>query len=116
MADFYRQCWTSDEYHHNKDGYMSVWWAGTHVTAHRLSFFLHHGYWPNICRHTCDNPPCFNPTHLRDGTKADNNRDKMERGRWAGGRGRAARPGMPPRQDNAAYLRERKQRIKAGAW
>ncbi len=31
--------------------------------------------------HSCDNPPCCNPGHLRWGTPADNAQDKMLRGR-----------------------------------
>ena len=34
-------------------------------------------------RHTCDNPPCCNPRHLRRGTQADNVRDMVRRGRTA---------------------------------
>ena len=36
-----------------------------------------------VVRHTCDNPRCINPEHLLGGTKADNNRDRAERGRSA---------------------------------
>lgn len=36
-----------------------------------------------VVRHTCDNPRCINPNHLIGGTKADNNRDRAERGRSA---------------------------------
>lgn len=54
--------------------------------AHRYSFWLHNGYWPMPqCRHTCDNPPCTNPAHLKAGTIQDNMRDKVERGRQARG-------------------------------
>lgn len=62
-------------------GYGMLKWDGKTVRAHRLAFKLHYGYWPEVARHKCDNPPCFNPEHLEDGTRADNNRDRDERGR-----------------------------------
>lgn len=34
-----------------------------------------------MVRHTCDNPPCCNPSHLVLGTNADNVADKVARGR-----------------------------------
>lgn len=55
---------------------------GTVVLAHRAAFALHHGREPvGILRHTCDNPPCCNPAHHREGTQADNVRDMDARGR-----------------------------------
>lgn len=45
-------------------------------------WFLTHGALPDLqILHSCDNPPCVNPDHLREGTNADNVKDKMERGR-----------------------------------
>ncbi len=40
---------------------------------------------PQAC-HSCDNPPCCNPHHLRWGTNSDNQRDAVARGRHRTGR------------------------------
>lgn len=55
--------------------------------AHRAAFIAAHGPIPpgHLVRHTCDNRPCIEPTHLVSGTHADNMRDRMERGRQARG-------------------------------
>lgn len=54
--------------------------------AHRISWFLYHGYWPDkhqsIC-HRCDNPICSNPDHLFIGSQKDNMRDASEKRRIA---------------------------------
>lgn len=48
------------------------------VRAHRYSYEFFRGKKipaGKIVMHSCDNPPCVNPAHLRVGTKDENNKD-----------------------------------------
>lgn len=51
--------------------------------ASRAAFVLDRGAVPEGLRvlHSCDNPPCVRPEHLRAGTQAENMADKVSRGR-----------------------------------
>ena len=66
-------------------GYGKLERLGKAILAHRGAFFLANGYWPEVVRHACDNPPCCNPKHLIGGTPKDNVQDMDERGRRAKG-------------------------------
>lgn len=70
---------------HTVEGYGQTRFEGRRVYAHRLAFFKAHGWWPQVVRHSCDNPPCWNQVHLNAGTHADNVRDMVARGRNAHG-------------------------------
>lgn len=65
-------------------GYGQVRWGGVVLGAHCAAYEL-----ANTCQraahvlHSCDNPPCCNPAHLRDGTNQDNVDDRMVAGRDA---------------------------------
>lgn len=67
----------------DKDGY--GWTARSTGTckAHRLSFstFIDDLLPGMQILHSCDNPSCINPEHLRQGTLMDNMLDAIKRGR-----------------------------------
>lgn len=57
---------------------------GKNIIASRISCFLAHGPAPEEktkTLHSCDNPPCCNPNHLRWGTQKHNVDDMVERQR-----------------------------------
>lgn len=62
-------------------GYGKLRVSGRSIFAHRIAVFLTNGAWPAVTLHTCDNPPCCNPAHLRAGTHRDNVRDCRAKGR-----------------------------------
>jgi hypothetical protein len=64
-------------------GYGALRHKGRFLYAHRVAWEIENGPIPDGLHvlHSCDNPPCCNPAHLRIGTHADNVGDMHERGR-----------------------------------
>lgn len=67
-----------------RDFYSETRYEGKRWLLHRLAYTLcvgpiSHGM--NIL-HSCDNPPCFNPAHLRMGTQRENIQDCVRKGRF----------------------------------
>lgn len=63
---------------------MELHGVGAFALSHRVAYVLGTGHPLGELNalHSCDNPPCCNyRMHLRAGTKADNTRDAIERGR-----------------------------------
>jgi len=68
----------------NTYGYGCFWWNKKQHQSHRVSWYIKHGVDSNkLLLHSCDNPACVNPEHLREGTQADNMKDKVKRRRQA---------------------------------
>ena len=79
-------CWLWTGYVDHR-GYGRLTWRGQNYRlAHRVSYELAHADPAGLCVcHRCDNPLCVRPEHLFLGTRADNNRDMVAKGRQAAG-------------------------------
>lgn len=72
--------WKASQY---KFGY-GAFYNGKKVThAHIFSYEIHFGEIPKglFILHSCDNPKCVNPDHLRAGTQKENVKDMIDRKR-----------------------------------
>lgn len=69
-----------------KSGYGKIVVEQKSWLVHRFVFHLRGESLPNTLEalHRCDNPSCFNPTHLFIGTQADNLRDMNQKERRGG--------------------------------
>lgn len=68
-----------------KNGYGQFRQIHTHELAHRASIRLFKGIVPDSkmdVMHSCDNPSCVNPDHLSVGTRTNNMRDSIKKGRF----------------------------------
>lgn len=76
--------WTK---HLDESGYGVIGYGSRCKRTHRVSWEFCNGPIPSgLCvLHRCDNPKCLNVSHLFLGTKADNNADKLAKGRQSKG-------------------------------
>lgn len=65
-----------------RTGYGSIRINNKAERAHRVAYELSVGKIPHgmLILHSCDNPLCVNPAHLRVGDKMENTKDALERG------------------------------------
>ena len=83
------ECWLWQGARH-PDGYGRVGGQQAHRVA--LSLDLGRPIREGMCvLHSCDNRPCVNPMHLREGTNAENVQDRVRRNRSARGESHGTR-------------------------
>lgn len=77
------ECWEWTA-HRCRLGYGRFRLGGEVQGAHRIAWELSNGCLLGdlYCLHSCDNPGCVNPSHLRQGTQKDNMRDMIKKGRY----------------------------------
>lgn len=79
------ECWPWTARARNSVGYgVLKHKSGKNIIASRISCFLAHGSPPHTSAkslHSCDNPSCCNPLHLRWGSSQDNVNDAKSRNR-----------------------------------
>jgi DNA-binding CsgD family transcriptional regulator len=85
------ECWEWQGYV-GPNGYGQIGHKRGIMTAHRVSWLIHHGPIPEgmMVLHKCDNRKCVNPDHLYLGTASDNMRDAYTRGRMPDRKGENA--------------------------
>lgn len=69
--------------HIGERGYGLIRFGGKTRLAHRVSYEIHKGPIPegNVIMHTCDNPRCVRPEHLKAGTQSENMKDMANKKR-----------------------------------
>lgn len=84
-------CWIWTGFRHPRRGHGMLCRSSNNISktyyAHRFLWESLNGRIPEgmcLC-HKCDNPPCVNPDHLFLGTRADNNKDMVNKGRQVKG-------------------------------
>ena len=105
------ECWLWQGGLHSKKKWFNygTFWIRKfgHEMSHRLALSFHLGYWvgEKDVLHSCDNPPCCNPFHLKASDHFENMQDRVRRGRVKFQKGED-RPAAKLTEDNVRVIRK----------
>ncbi len=87
------------------NGYGVLRRKGKTYRAHRYVYAKLHGAIPDgvFIMHTCDNPSCINPFHLKAGTPQENTTDMINKNRMCTG---SAHPGSKLTEEDVLEIRK----------
>lgn len=79
-------CWLWEKKSRGIQGYGRINYKGKMLISHRVAYRFTKGSIKEgmYILHSCDNPPCCNPAHLREGTHLENMADMTKRKRRPG--------------------------------
>ena len=99
-------------------GHHRVWSENKKCAAHRIAYCRAHNLTLSdiegfVVMHTCDNPACVNPAHLKLGTQGMNVRDMWEKGRQGvEGMPGSKHPMAKINEDDVRWMRTEGKRMK----
>jgi hypothetical protein len=95
-------------------GHGLVWRDGRHHSAHRIAWESANNeeLGERWALHSCDNPPCCNPRHLRPGNALDNSGDATDRKRFPSQQRTHCKRGHEFTADNIYWLFNKSSRRK----
>lgn len=89
-------------------GYARVsMFKGVEARGNRVAFVLSSGRLPvmPVVAHSCDNPTCCNPRHLREATQSENLQECVRRGRHVPHRAKSNRHARRLTEEQVAFIR-----------
>ena len=102
-------CWICISHISNHHKYPQITRNRKGMSMHKFMYELYFNKIPKnmVARHTCDNPLCINPNHVKIGSQSDNMQDMIKRGRL----GKRIKPGGGSKLTDQQFFEIRESNI-----